>query len=376
MDEAATMDAAGTALRATGDNPFFTDPLLAAALHHLGNGQVRVVDLPHVLAPLRPTRLGRLVPAVGVWVHLHGPLGAPRLDAGNPQAAVTALIAAMDGDKPGKRILEFPYLPLDGTVASALRKEAERQGRPVTILGAHRRAMLSRQPARGAPIREGITPKKRKELARQLRRLGERGALGIEHVTAPDALPAALEDFLALEASGWKGRRGTALARRPDEMAFARTAIAGAAAQGDVAIHAIRLDGKAAAMLISFKSGNTAVTWKIAYDEALGRHSPGVHVMLAASEWLLADPAVAWIDSLAIADHPMVDHLWPDRLAIGTLVIGPKGGSAGYRLGIGLARLELRLRPLARRALHALRQKRESLRARLRRATAAGSPTG
>jgi hypothetical protein len=359
-------EGAASSLRAAEENPFFSRSLLAAARAHLGNDAVRVVDLERVLAPVRPTRLGRLVPAVGVWVHLHGPLGTPRLDAGDLDAAASALIAAMDGDRPGRRILEFPYLTLDGAVAEALRRAAEHQGRPVAILGAHRRAVLGRRPG---PSGTGLAPKKRKELGRQLRRLGEKGVLTVEHVTSADALPTALTDFFALEASGWKGRRGTALALRSAERAFAESAIAGAGARGEVAIHAIRLDGKAIAMLISFKAGDTAVTWKIAYDEALGRYSPGVHVMLAASEWWMADPAISRIDSLAIADHPMVDHLWPDRLSIGTMVIGPKGGSLGYRVGIALAEMELRLRPPARRAIHALRRK-------FRRSRASATPEG
>lgn len=366
MDGSANMEDAAAALRPAEANPFYSDAILQAARDHVGDGKVRLVSLPRVLVPVRPTRLGRLVPAIAAWVHLHGPLGTPLLAAGDPDAAAADLLAALDGDRPGRRILEFPYLPLDGVVAGALRRAAERQGRPVTILGAHRRAVLKR-PSETADA--GLTSKKRKELGRQLRRLGEKGALTIEHVTDADALPGALADFLALEASGWKGRRGTALALRPTEKAFAEAAVAGAAARGDVAIHAIRLDGKAIAMLVSFRSGDTAVTWKIAYDETLGRYSPGVHVMLAASEWLLGNPGIAMIDSLAIADHPMVDHLWPDRLAIGTLVIGPKGGSSACRLGIALAELELRLRPLARRAVHALRRK-------LRRSAATAAPEG
>jgi hypothetical protein len=374
MDGSVAADAT-PAFSAAEGNPFFAEPLLSAALEHLGDDRVRALRLPPMVAPIRPTRLGRIVPAVGVWVHLHGPLGTPLLEADDLDAAAAALIASMDGDRPGRRILLFPYLALDGAVGDALSREAERQGRPVTILGAHRRAVL-RRPTDGARLQDGMATKKRKELARQMRRLAEQGTLTIEHVTAPEALPAALADFFALEASGWKGRRGTALGLRPDEKAFATAAIAGAAPQGNVAIHAIRLDGRAVAMLISFKSGDTAVTWKIAYDEGLARYSPGVHVMLAASDWLMADPAVAVLDSLAIADHPMVDHLWPDRRAIGTLVIGPRGGSPAYGFGIALARLELALRPLARRAVRGLRQKRDAFRSRLRRSAAAAAPEG
>ena len=49
--------------------------------------------------------------------------------------------------------------------------------------------------------------KKRKELRRQRKRFAEMGHL----VCAPDTIPSnisfAINDFLALEAAGWKGRR-------------------------------------------------------------------------------------------------------------------------------------------------------------------------
>ena len=364
-------DAASTGLseRAAEQNPFFTPPILAAAVDHLADAKVTVVRCadregrPIALAPIRPTRLGRLIPAISVWVHPHGPLGTPLLDAAAFDAAAAALIAAMDGDRTGRRILEFPYLPLAGPVADALRHQAAASGRPVTVLAAHRRAMLKRIEPDGPAFLQAIAPKKRKELARQLRRLAELGHLTIEHVDASEQREGALQDFFALEASGWKGKRGTALTLRQREKAFARAAVAG----GNATLHAIRLDGRAIAMLVSFKSGATAITWKIAYDEVYARFSPGVHIMLEGSTALLADPAIEQIDSIAVANHPMVDHLWPDRLEVGTLVIGPTGGGALYETGLALMRLELYLRPIARRVVRTARRQAETLKARLRR---------
>ncbi|MCX5518494.1 GNAT family N-acetyltransferase [Kaistia defluvii] len=374
----APTSAMGPVARPAEDNPFFSAGILGAAQKHLGDPTVTIAAIADAsgdviaLAPVRSTPLGRLIPAMSIWVHPHGPLGTPLLDAGAIDAAAAGLIAAMDGGKPGQRILEFPYLPLAGPVADALRHQAEITGRPIAVLGAHRRAMLKRTDSDPARFQQAISAKKRRELARQLRRLGELGTLTVEHVSDRDRLAAALEDFFALEASGWKGRRGTALMLREPEKAFAKAAVAG----GDARIHAIRLDGRAVAMLVSFTAGRSAVTWKIAYDEAYARFSPGVHIMLEASVALLADPAIDQIDSIAIPDHPMVDPIWPDRLEIGTLVIGPKGGGLRYEIGLALARLELNLRALARRLVRTARRKAGALKAGLRRSPSTGSPPG
>lgn len=377
-EAAAQAPATDLTARAAEDNPFFTPGILTAARAHLGDARVTVADIADAggrtiaLAPIRPTRLGRLIPAVSVWVHPHGPLGTPLLDAATIDEAAAGLIRFMDGDRPGRAILEFPYLPLAGPVADALRHQAEIAGRPVAVLAAHRRAMLKRAHPDATAFLQTISTKKRRELSRQFRRLGDLGTVTIEHVTDPTRHASALEDFFALEASGWKGKRGTALTLRPREKAFAKAAVAGA----DTAIHAIRLDGRAVAMLVSFQAGASAVTWKIAYDEAYARFSPGVHVMLEGAVALLSDPVISQIDSIAVANHPMVDPIWPDRLEIGTLVIGPKGGGIRYETGLALARLELALRPIARRFVRAARSKAEALKARLRRSPSAASPQG
>ena len=47
----------------------------------------------------------------------------------------------------------------------------------------------------------------------------------------PGEVAAAIETFLKLEASGWKGKRGTALAQDDGDAAFVRRATAGARGQ-------------------------------------------------------------------------------------------------------------------------------------------------
>ncbi|MBN9000007.1 MAG: GNAT family N-acetyltransferase, partial [Rhizobiales bacterium] len=188
---------------------------------------------------------------------------------------------------------------------------------------------------------------------RQWRRLAESGAVTLRRVVAGSGLEPAAADFLGLEASGWKGRRGTALADDPASRAFALSAISGAP-PGAVAIDEIRLDGAPVAMLVGFRAGDLAVTWKIAHAEAQARYSPGVQVMIAASDAWLAEPGIARIDSLAAPDHPMVDGLWPERTEIGLVALGPVGGSALFSLGVRLAEAEA----AARRTLREHRRKR------------------
>ena len=79
----------------------------------------------------------------------------------------------------------------------------------------------------GATFETPIAAKRRKEWARLKRRLMERGRLDFEW----SGDPASIEDFLRLEAAGWKGARGTALKADPERAAFAREMLGGFASQ-------------------------------------------------------------------------------------------------------------------------------------------------
>ena len=61
-------------------------------------------------------------------------------------------------------------------------------------------------------------------------------------------------------------------------------------------------------------SGDYGWFWKIAYDEEFARFSPGVQIALDLTDVLEADRNLELVDSCAVADHPMIDHLWAGRI--------------------------------------------------------------
>jgi CelD/BcsL family acetyltransferase involved in cellulose biosynthesis len=224
------------------------------------------------------------------------------------------------------------------------------------MVEAHHRAMLSRPEKGEADCRAALPLRRRKEYSRQMRRLADLGEVVVETASQTDAVIARFDEFLALEAAGWKGRSRTALAERPKAAAMARTIVERCAARGAVRIDSIRLAGRPIAMLVSFLAGKSAYTWKIAYDEAYEKFSPGAQLMLEAGRTLLSNGGVERIDSLADANHPMIDHLWHERLAIGTVVIGPAGGGLLHAAGLAGMKAELRARALAHRLLKRMRR--------------------
>ena len=196
-----------------------------------------------------------------------------------------------------------------------------------------------------------MSPRRRKELQRQRRRLEEFAPVTFSSVSAPQPVAAALEDFLVLEASGWKGLAQTAAANDPAVRRFVEIAVTSLAAQGQARIDRMQLGGQAVAVAITLKSGETAWFWKIAYNEGVARFSPGVQLVHELTPELAAQPGMAQVDSCATAGHPMMDHMWHGRLALADRLIAVKRTALPFGL---IGRLET-LRRAALSAAKALR---------------------
>ena len=339
--------------RAAEDNAFFDPDFALPAMKAIGDGVVIATWRSEdgrlaALAPVRAARLGRIAPALRVWSHDYGPLGVPLVDRTMTDQAVDGLL---DGLMETGGSVVLPDITLEGPVALAVTRHAAAAGRGLAVVDSHRRAMLRRPESGDVDCRAALPQRRRKEYSRQMRRLADLGEVVVETARAPGEVNARFEEFLLLEAAGWKGKRHTAFAELPPIAAMAREIVGRRAAAGAVRIDSIRLDGRPIAMLVSFLSGATAYSWKIAYDEAYEKVSPGAQLMLDAGGTLLSNAGIRRIDSCASANHPMIDHLWHERLAIGTLVIGPAGGGLLHAAGLAAMKAEIRARGLAHRVL-------------------------
>ena len=251
-----------------------------------------------------------------IWTHEQAPLGTPLLDTERATEVLAAILAFLRQQRPKSAGLAFPALPKEGPTARLVMGLAAAEGRPVHQFDVHRRAMLSGGLDLDLDLERSFRSKRRKNLKSARRRLEAKGAVSFGLLSEPRELSAGGERFLALEAKGWKGRRGTALLRSPARANFARGVIAALAAEGKCRIASLDCSGKPIAMAIVLQSGDRAFFWKIAYDEAFAAFSPGVLLTLELSRALRADAGVALTNSCATADHPMIDHLWRERMTL------------------------------------------------------------
>lgn len=166
-----------------------------------------------------------------------------------------------------------------------------------------------------------------REMRRQWNRLEALGTVNYTVARQPYEIRLRMEEFLLLEASGWKGRKRSAMLSDRYQSAFAREAVSNLAEIDGVRIHTIDIDGQAIASMVVLLMNGEAYTWKTAFNEGYAQYSPGKLLVAQLTDWHLDDANIIRTDSCAVEDHPVMARFWTEREKMGTVVIGLKANS-------------------------------------------------
>lgn len=332
-------------------NPFFESWYLLPALRHLREtAPVRILcfeqdgELAGLLPLVRSPRYYRWpLPTLASWLHDNCFCGVPLVRAGVEVPFWRALLRWADQNAGLALFLHLRAMVVDGPLHTALKAVSIHDGRQVEEVHFEARAMLASQLSPADYLEQALSAKKRKELRRQAKRLGGEGDLRIEYSQGDAGLVEWTESFLKLERSGWKGRAGSALACDTATAGMFRDILSGATAKGRLERRTLSLDGRPLAMLASLRSGQGCFSYKTAFDESYARYSPGV-LLQQANLATLDDPEIAWSDSCASADHPMIDHIWRERRGLARLSVAI-GGSLRRAAFRRIVAAELKRRP-------------------------------
>jgi len=315
------------------------------------------------------THLIGLMPVVSLWraykiplpalvsADPYGTLCTPLLDREMPDQAARALMGqARDA---GAHALILRDLALDGAVMKTFTRVLEQGGMRPRLLQSHARACLDANRDADDLLRDALGAKKLKELRRQRHRLAEHGEVSFEVARTPGDAALALETFLILEAGGWKAQRGTALLQDDGDAAFIRRAVPALAENRQCEIVTLRAGPNPVAAAIVLRHLTRAFYFKLGVDERFAKFSPGVQLTLDLTRHLCADPAIAMVDSMAAADHPMINPIWRGRLVIGNVLIPLRRNDPAVALIHAAMTLRQRIREPARRAVHLIRKLKE-----------------
>jgi len=350
--------------RAIEPNAFFECGFaLSASRHFLHHGRPQFVgvwrndETGRRLVGLFPT----VTPGGGdnftqIWLHKQAALATPLVDRAASPDVFGAYLDWLEAETGAAGAL-FPRIPAGGPALAALMEAARRHGRAVQILEQHARAALYPGETADDLWQRAAHRKGLKELQRRQRRLQEMGAIGFRQFRRRDEIRDATEQFLSLEASGWKAERGAFLSD-PTLATFVRSATRLLAAEGKCQIYSLTLDEQPIAMTILIESQGRSCLWKIAYDERYRSQAPGVQLVYHVTSAQLARPEVDLTDSCAIANHPMIDHVWPDRVEVADVAVQLRSDAPrAFEDACAGERRRRQLRALAKRAVGFLGRK-------------------
>ena len=121
----------------------------------------------------------------------------------------------------------------------------------------------------------GLSRNRRRSLRRGRRQLEAEGEVTFDVHTGLYGLDAVLDELFAVEASGWKGERGSAIASNPNTHRFYTEVARWAAERGWLRVATLCLDGRAVASDYSIAFGGAWYSLKSGYDERYRRFGPG-----------------------------------------------------------------------------------------------------
>jgi CelD/BcsL family acetyltransferase involved in cellulose biosynthesis len=319
------------AAEASEPNPFFEPEYVLSAAERLGGRHLGVaaVEGPggwSACVPVHRPRRWHRVPfgCVATWQHKYCFLGTPLVRPGVEEAAVTALIRELTR-RPRIAFVGFDLLADEGPVREALRRAIAGEGGGEVLVSGYERAVLRRGDNGSGP--GGVKGKHRRELDRKRRRLEDELGRPLQTIDrAGDE--GAVDDFLELEASGWKGRGGTAVASHQADAEFFRAVCRAFRRLGRLRLLSLQTADRRVAMACNVTAQEGVFCLKIAFDERWRRFSPGAQLVVDHVAWLERERGVAWMDSCVQPENELVNRLWPDRRRIVTLAV-PAGSASG-----------------------------------------------
>jgi CelD/BcsL family acetyltransferase involved in cellulose biosynthesis len=324
-DESAWRDLAE---RAAEPNPFYEpDCLIPAANHQAFGNDIRlaVAELDgrfYGCVPFREVKRWKFpYPVLTSQVRRMNGLGTPLIDPEMGADAATALLGALAGERSllHRRMFVLDTSGAGGPVALYLREATRRLGFWLYAYQTFDRGLLVRSD--GPEYEKTVSYKSRRNLRRQMRLLGEAVGSQVDLVDRSDD-PAAIDDYIALESSGYKSKKGIAMTTVPGEPEYFKEMSSRFAASGRLKLVALQAGPQTIAMQMWIKGREGAFLIKGSYDETYTQFGPGVLLHTYAIDFFNKETDSEWMDSCTGPDHKLLFRLWKDTRPIEMLAIG------------------------------------------------------
>lgn len=265
------------------------------------------------------------LPYLRLWKHDYCFLCTPLLRSGYAIQALNKFFDWAASEENDCGIIEFGSVSADGSFQECDHRCTNEREWPVFGSGQYSRPFLRRPHDPEQYLREAISAKSISTLGRHSRRLSEIGKLNFVSLGAADDVQTWISSFLDLEASGWKGKAGTAMKCREKHGDFFGSVVLAAFNRRHIQMDAFLLGDRPLAARCCFRAGNGLFIFKVAFDEEYARYSPGMLLEVECMRRLSKAVDVDWVDSCAAEDHPMWGRLLRERKPIETIAVATKG---------------------------------------------------
>jgi CelD/BcsL family acetyltransferase involved in cellulose biosynthesis len=275
----------------------------------------------------------------------------PLLDASRKNEAAGALVEVLASVSHGEWVI--PTVNTQGEACRTLVGALTERALSWSFSQAFQRPALERGESFEQHMQRHVSPSRRKEIARNRRRLEGLGK--VEHAghSSGEQLDAAVAAFLEMEARGWKGRRGTALACEDGTRSFAKGAFGTENGRSCCRADVLSLNGKPIAISLIVVAGSTGFAVKSCYDEEYRSFGVGILLEAEVMRSFLSGNWARRLDSATTGAH-VLDSLWPGRIEVADLIFALSPQYAQLRVA----------------SLHALERLRKETRETLKRSVA------
>ena len=320
--------------RAVEPNPYFEPDFLSLSVRHFpGYAHTTLVlaqegDEIKGLLPLVNVERRGLPPRTVARSHDYptgvSSLCTPLVDRACVDQVVGVLLdglrtAAKDEGWPG--IFSFDRIGDDGPVAESIRRVAGDVGLPVHVKDTWVRGAVNRTGRWDSPV-DG---NRRREIGRRRRHLAKDSGAEVS-VVERSLDPDAVDEFLKMEASGYKGKEGgLAFSRTPETVAWFGEWRQRWAAAGRLVLLSLNVGDVSIAMQCFVRSGPGLFCFRIAFDEAYARYYPGAMLLFSSLEYLRDRTDAQWIDSCSDKNNGFFLGMLPERRKLSMLLIGTGG---------------------------------------------------
>lgn len=318
-------------------NVFYERWMLKPALDCYGRGEkfffvLIVADLPpgSPHSPLlcgffplvrRRCYKGLPVSTLALWCYVHCYLCTPLIHANYASECLAAFFTWLNTDRRGAALLECNWIPGEGVFHRLLVEYLAEQHQFSLLDETYSRALLAPRASAREYLDEVLSGERRRRLRRHEERLQELGNIEYVALASDGEVRAWLEEFLRLEAAGWKGQEGTALQCREDDRRFFVESMTGAFQRGQLMMMALHVNGRPIAMFCDLLAPPWSFVFKLTFAEDCGRFSPGALLELEKIRRLHERKEIRWVDSCNAPGPSLLKDLWAERRLIDTVVI-------------------------------------------------------